>query len=302
MSNYIGIRQEDKYILEKRAPLTPKHVERLVKQKKLDIIVQSSGKRIFKDDEYRNAGAEIAEDLGKCSVIFGVKEIPLAVFEPDKTYIFFAHVIKGQSYNMPMLKRMMELKCNLIEYEKIVDEQGKRLIFFGRYAGLAGMINSFWALGLRMKDHGYLSTLLKIKQSHCYHSLQEARDDISAIGQAIAERGIPNELLPFVIGFTGYGNVSQGAQEICGLLPVKEITPAKLLELRNRHKLPNNIVYKVIFHEEDLVEHTGREPFDLHDDDANPQNYKSVFAKACSPSFHADQLHLLGLSLSPANH
>ena len=72
MSNYIGIRQEDKYILEKRAPLTPKHVERLVKQKKLDIIVQSSGKRIFKDDEYRNAGAEIAEDLGKCSVIFGV--------------------------------------------------------------------------------------------------------------------------------------------------------------------------------------------------------------------------------------
>lgn len=279
MSNYIGIRHEDKYLLEKRAPLTPAHVERLVKQKKLDIIVQTSDKRVFKDEEYRKAGAEIAEDLHKCSVIFGVKEIPLPFFESDKTYVFFSHVIKGQPYNMPMLKRMMELKCNLIEYEKIIDEQGKRLIFFGKYAGFAGMINSFWALGLRMKDYGYLSTLLKIKQAHHYHSLKEAREDVSAIGQRIAEKGIPNELLPFVIGFTGYGNVSQGAQEICGLLPVKEISPEKLLDLRYRSKLPNNIIYKVVFHEEDLVEHIGGESFDLHDYYTNPQNYRSVFEK-----------------------
>jgi len=279
MSNYIGIRYEDKYLLEKRAPLTPKHVEWLVSHKKLDIIVQSSNKRIFKDEEYRKAGAEVAEDLSKCSVIFGVKEIPVSFFEPDKTYVFFAHVIKGQPYNMPMLKKMMELKCNLIEYEKIIDEQGKRLIFFGKYAGLAGMINSFWALGLRMKDHGYISNLLKIKQSHHYHSLKEAREDISAIGQRIAEKGIPHELLPFVIGFTGYGNASQGAQEICGLLPVKEISPEKLLELRDRKNLPNNIIYKVVFHEEDLVEHIGGDPFDLHDYYANPRNYRSVFEK-----------------------
>jgi len=251
----------------------------LVKQKKLDIIVQTSTKRIFRDDEYRQAGAEIAEDLKKCSVIFGVKEMPESFFEQDKTYVFFSHVIKGQPYNMPMLKRMMELKCNLIEYEKIIDEQGKRLVFFGKYAGFAGMIHSFWALGLRMKDYGYLSNLLKIKQSHHYHSLKEAREDISAIGQRIAERGIPHELLPFVIGFTGYGNVSQGAQEICGLLPVKEISPAKLLELRVRKNLPNNIVYKVVFHEEDLVENINGDPFDLHDYYANPQNYYSVFEK-----------------------
>jgi alpha-aminoadipic semialdehyde synthase len=279
MSNYIGIRQEDKYLLEKRAPLTPKHVERLVRQKKLDIVVQASNKRIFKDEEYRKAGAEIEQDLKKCSVIFGVKEIPISLFEPDKTYVFFAHVIKGQPNNMPMLKKMMELKCNLIEYEKIIDEQGKRLIFFGKYAGFAGMINSFWALGLRMKDHGYISNLLKIKQTHHYHSLKEAREDISAIGQRIAEKGIPHELLPFVIGFTGYGNVSQGAQEICGLLPVKEISPEKLLELRNRKNLPDNIVYKVVFHEEDLVEHIVGDPFDLNDYYANPRNYRSVFEK-----------------------
>lgn len=279
MSNYIGIRHEDKYKLERRAPLTPKHVARLVRQKKLDIIIQSSEKRIFSDEEYIQAGAKIAKDLKKCSVIFGVKEIPESFFEPGKTYVFFAHVVKGQPYNMAMLRRMMELKCNLIEYEKVVDEQGKRLIFFGRYAGMAGMINSLWALGLRLKEAGYSSKLMKLKQARHYHSLSEAREDISAIGQLIAENGIPHRLRPFVIGFTGYGNVSQGAQEIAGLLPLKEISPEKLLELHHRKKLPDNILYKVIFREEDLFEHIDGEKFDLHDYYANPQHYRSKFEK-----------------------
>jgi saccharopine dehydrogenase (NAD+, L-lysine forming) len=279
MSNFIGIRHEDKYSSERRSPLTPKHVDRLVKQKKLDIIVQTSDRRIFKDEEYLAAGAKISKDLKKCSVIFGVKEIPPSFFEPGKTYVFFAHVIKGQKKNMPMLRKMMELKCNLIEYEKVIDEQGKRLIFFGKYAGLAGMINSFWALGLRMKDYGYLSKLLRIKQAHNYHSLKEAKDDVSAIGQKIAEEGIPHELRPFVIGFTGYGNVSQGAQEICGLLPIKEISAEKLLTLRSRKNLPDNIIYKVVFQEEDMYEHNDGQAFDLHDYYSNPQNYHSVFEK-----------------------
>ncbi len=279
MSNFIGIRHEDKYKLERRAPLTPKHVARLVKQKKLDIIVQTSDKRIFSDEEYILAGAKIAKDLKKCSVIFGVKEMPESFFEPDKTYVFFAHVVKGQPYNMAMLRRMMELKCNLIEYEKVVDEQGKRLIFFGRYAGMAGMINSLWALGLRLKETGYHSNLVKLKQAHHYQTLNEAKDDISAIGQLIAENGIPHELRPFVIGITGYGNVSQGVQEIIGLLPVKEISPEKLLELHRRKKLPDNLVYKVIFKEEDLFEHVDGELFDLHDYYNDPQSYRSKFEK-----------------------
>ncbi len=279
MSNYICIRQEDKYAMEKRAPLTPKHVERLVKYKKMDIIIQSSDKRVFTDDEYLKAGAKISKDLKRCSVVFGVKEIPLHIFELGKTYAFFAHVTKGQKYNMPMLRRMMELKCNLIDYERIVDDQNKRLIFFGHYAGLAGMINSFWALGLRLKHFGYISNLMKIRQAHHYHSIKEAKDDISAIGQLVAENGIPGELKPFVIGFTGYGNVSHGAQEICGLLPVKEISPEKLLNLHHRKKLPDNIIYKVVFQEEDMYEHIHGETFDLQDYFTNPQNYRSKFEK-----------------------
>lgn len=277
MSKFIGIRHEDKYVMERRAPLTPGHVERLIKGKKLDIVVQTSAKRIFSDQEYINAGARISDNLNDCSVILGVKEMPLSFFEPEKTYVFFSHVIKGQSYNMPMLKKMMELKCNLIDYEKIVDEQGKRLIFFGRYAGLAGMINSLWSLGLRLKEYGYDTPFLKIKQAVSYASLDEAKKIISEVGQEIAEKGLPAELGPVTIGFTGYGNVSQGAQDICGLLPVKEISPEKLLNLSQRELLPGNLLYKVIFKEEHLSARTDGQAFELHDYYAHPESYHSIF-------------------------
>ncbi len=277
MSNYLGIRHEDKYAMERRAPLTPKHVKRLIEHQKLDIIVQSSPKRIFKDEEYLNAGALVEKDLSKCNVILGVKEIPLDFFEKGKTYVFFSHVIKGQSYNMPMLKKMMELECNLIDYERIVDEQNKRLIFFGKYAGLAGMINSLWALGLRYKYLGYDTPFLEIKQAHNYNSLKEAKDVVSKVGQYIAENGLPKEIQPMVVGFTGYGNVSQGAQEILGLLPNKEISTEKLLELKNRNNFPNNIIFKVVFKEKHISEHKEGKEFDLFDYYNNPQNYVSKF-------------------------
>ena len=98
MSNYIGIRHEDKYVMERRAPLTPAHIERLIKHQKLDFIVQTSAKRVFKDEEYVKAGAIIADNLKDCNVILGVKEMPLDFFEPNKTYVFFSHVIKAVSY------------------------------------------------------------------------------------------------------------------------------------------------------------------------------------------------------------
>jgi saccharopine dehydrogenase (NAD+, L-lysine forming) len=278
MGLFIGIRHEDKYEMERRAPLTPKHIKHLTEHYKLDMVIERSARRVFKEHEYIKAGAEVANNLDKCEVVFGVKEMPLSFFEPEKTYVFFAHVIKGQAYNMPMLKKMMELKCNLIDYERIVDEQNKRLIFFGRYAGMAGMINSLWSLGQRSKFYKHESKLLRLKQAHKYDSLQEAKDEISAIGQLIAENGISDELRPVVFGFTGYGNVSNGAQEILGWFPVKEITPEKLLTLKNRKQLPNNIVYKVIFKEEHIVKPKNpNDKFDLQDYYDHPEKYESQF-------------------------
>lgn len=41
-----------------------------------------------------------------------VAEIPSPFFQSGKTYVFFSHTIKGQPYNMAMLRRLMELECN----------------------------------------------------------------------------------------------------------------------------------------------------------------------------------------------
>lgn len=277
MSKFIGIRHEVLYPTERRAPLIPEHVEFLVRKKALDLVVQSSPKRVFTDEEYRKAGAVIAPDLEKCNIILGVKEVPEEDYKADKTYVHFSHVVKGQPYNMPKLKRMMDLGCNLIDYEKITDDLGHRMIFFGYHAGLAGMINSLWALGLRLKEHGYETPFLRIKQSHKYRTLADAQQEISEVGNIIAEEGLPDAILPLTVGFTGYGHVSKGAQDILGLLPVKEIDPARLLKLKNRKCSPKNLLYKVVFHQEHISRHKEGHPFEKHDYYAHPHNYESLF-------------------------
>ena len=147
MNTRIGIRREDKNKWEKRVPLTPEDVQLLIADHDLKIVVQpSQDHRIFPDSEYAKAGAIIDEDLSSCSTIIGVKEIPDQLFQPDTTYIFFSHVIKGQPYNMPMLQTLMEKNCTLLDYEKFEDNQNRRLIFFGRHAGLAGMVETLWAV------------------------------------------------------------------------------------------------------------------------------------------------------------
>jgi len=279
MSSIIGIRHEDKYKMERRTPLTPKHVKKLISDYNQKIIIETSSKRIFNDEQYKQAGATIEKDLKKCQVIFGVKEIPEHQFENEKTYIFFSHVIKGQHYNMPMLKKMIELRCNLIDYERIVDEQNNRLIFFGRHAGLAGMIDSLWSVGQRLKYYGYETPFLKIKQACNYDSLYEAKKVINEVGKQIIKDGLPKELSPFTIGFTGYGNVSIGAQEILSLLPVKEVFPEDLAKLKNSEKQSSNIIYKTVFKEEHISARKDGTPFDLQDYYANPKEYDSIFDK-----------------------
>ena len=279
MKKIIGIRHEDKYAMERRCPITPALIERLLKQSDdIEFHVEKSEKRIFKAVEFEDAGALMKEDVRQSDVIFGVKEISDAYFEKAKTYVFFSHVIKGQPYNMPMLKKMMEMECNLIDYEKVEDETGRRLIFFGKYAGLAGMINSLWSLGLRLKEFGYRTCFEKIKQAHSYNSLEEVKKVISEVGFDIIKNGLPQELCPFVVGFTGYGNVSLGAQEIYNLLPVKEISPDELLHMDNNSEMPQNVLYKVVFKEEHIAVPVNKDAkFELQDYYKNPSHYKNAF-------------------------
>jgi alpha-aminoadipic semialdehyde synthase len=170
-----GIRQEDKNEWEARTPLTPAHVKTLMDNYFVKFIVQPSPIRAFRDEDYRAAGAEINPDLSTCDVILAVKEIPVELLLPNKKYLFFSHTIKGQRYNMPMLKRLVDLRTTLIDYERIVDEKGKRLVFFGRFAGIAGMLDTLWALGQRLELEGFTTQFSEVKRALHYADLESAK-------------------------------------------------------------------------------------------------------------------------------
>lgn len=276
MTATLGIRREDKNRWERRVPITPQHVQELRKKHGIQTVIQPSAIRVFPDDSYKKVGAQIQESLSPSSVVFAVKEIPPDVFEQGKTYVFFSHTIKGQKHNMPMLKKMMDLGCTLIDYERIVDTKDRRLVFFGRFAGLAGMVDTLWTLGRRLHWEHIDTPFNSIKQTIHYKDLNDIQNHLAAVGQDIKTKGLPSALTPLIIGFSGYGNVSIGAQEILDMLPVKTIQPADLASV---HRNPsNNTVYKVVFKEEHLVEPINPDTvFDLQDYYTHPERYRSIF-------------------------
>ena len=211
MGTILGIRREDKNKWERRAPLIPNDTSDLQKKWGLQVLVQPSSVRVYPDDEYRSAGIEVNEDLGPASVIFAIKEIPAHLILPGKTYVLFAHVVKGQPHNMPMLRRLMELGCSLVDYEKITDDQKRRLIFFGRHAGYAGMIETLRCLGQRLAMSGVSTPLSQVHPAFEYHDLTEVKAQLTALGGEIAQQAGAR---PLIFGFSGYGNVSTGAQEV----------------------------------------------------------------------------------------
>ncbi|MDY7077464.1 MAG: bifunctional lysine ketoglutarate reductase /saccharopine dehydrogenase family protein [Chloroflexota bacterium] len=278
MSSRIGIRREDKSIWERRVPITPEHARQLQERHSIEVWVQPSEIRVFREEEFVQAGVRVEEDLSPCPVVFAVKEIPVDFFQPGCTYVFFAHVIKGQPYNMPMLKRMLELGCILIDYEKVTDEQGRRLIFFGRHAGLAGMIDTLWALGQRLNWEKIPNPFGDLRQTRQYDSLAEAKAAVSALGERIAQEGLPDPITPLICGFAGYGNVFRGANEIIELLPVQEIEPQTIAAVTGSTDYARNRLCKVVFKEEHVVEPISAEDnFELQDYYDHPEKYRSVF-------------------------
>ncbi|MBU0492996.1 MAG: hypothetical protein KKB13_14215 [Chloroflexi bacterium] len=276
MTVRIGIRREDKNEWERRVPLVPQDVQALRAEHDIEVYVQPSPIRAFAAEAYDQAGATMQEDLSDCPVVLAIKEIPAHLFRPNQAYVFFAHVIKGQGHNMPMLKQLLELGCTLIEYEKIVDEKGRRVVFFGNYAGLAGMIDALWALGQRLTWEGIANPFTDLHLAHDYPTLDEAEAAVAALGRRIEREGLPASVTPLVIGVAGYGNVAKGVQEILALLPHQEVAPADLANLSPTR----DHVYTVTFKEEHSVEPLAPDqPFELQDYYQHPEKYRGVFAR-----------------------
>ena len=271
---------------ERRAPLCPEHVQRLTQEKGMRVLVAPSDRRVFTDAEYKAAGAEITTDLSPCGTIFGVKQVPVENLLPDRTYVFFSHVIKAQPENMELLDTILDRNIRLMDYECINQDglrSAPRLIAFGGYAGRAGVIDGLRGLGERFLSLGYSTPFLNLGSSYMYPDLVSAKAAVKAVGDGISANGlggIPADFAPLVIGFTGNGNVSQGAQEIFKLLPHEFVRPEDLPHLPKS----TDRVYGVIAEEEHLVRKKDGSPLtDRSHYYAHPEEYEARFHEDVAP-------------------
>jgi len=216
---------------EKRSAITPNEAKLIVNLGH-KLIVQSAThpdtgeeKRIFKDSDYKKAGAIISEDLSTADVIFGLKEVFHTRIIPGKAWYFFSHTHKGQIKNRPMLKKLIESKATLIDYELITDNQNDRLITAFTYnAGYAGMVDSLWTLGIRLKAAGIKNHFEEIPQAVDGQDLLSVKSVIKKVGSRIKTEGTPKQIAPVIVCFLGKGKTAFGAREILDILPYEDIS------------------------------------------------------------------------------
>jgi len=209
----IGILREGKIPPDKRVVLSPLQCESIQSNyPHVEIVIQPSNVRKFRDLEYSNLGLIVQEDLGNCDILCGVKEVKKNDLIPNKTYLFFSHTIKEQPYNRDLLKEMLALKISMVDFETLTNKEGYRLIGFGRYAGVVGCYNAFLAYGKR-------SHRFNLKPAHLCDDRKELEQELKKI-----------DLPPIKIVVTGKGRVGRGVIEIIRILGLKEVSKNQFLE------------------------------------------------------------------------
>ena len=209
----LGVILEGKTPPDKRVPLTP---QQCVKVQDIfpnvEVLVQSSSVRSYKDEEYSSLGIEVVSDISSCDILMGVKEVPIDQLIPNKTYLFFSHTFKEQPYNRKLLRAILDKKIRLVDYETLTDKKENRIIGFGRYAGIVGCYNGFLAYGLKHK-------LYKLKPAHQCADRVELEKELEKIN-------LPSNTK---IVATGFGRVGNGAREIFNSIGLKEVKPFEFL-------------------------------------------------------------------------
>lgn len=213
MSTKIGLIKEGKTPPDKRVPLTPKQCARLIEEyPSIELVVQKSPIRAFKDEEYSQKGIKVVDSIEDCDIIMGVKEVNISDLVPNKHFFFFSHTLKKQPYNRDLLQAIIDKKIKLTDYEALTKPNGLRLVGFGRYAGIVGCYNGFRTFGLK-------HDLYNLKPAHECEDRKEMEGELSKVD-------LPKDTK---IALTGYGRVGNGAREIMDLLPIKEVVPEEYL-------------------------------------------------------------------------
>jgi alanine dehydrogenase len=221
----------------------------------VEIVAQASEIRCYADEDYQKEGIRVVNSLDDCDVIIGVKEVPIPSLLPEKAYFFFSHTIKEQPYNRSLLQAVLEKKITLIDYETLTDQTGKRIIAFGRWAGIVGAYNGIWTYGKRYN-------LFHTRRAHECFDLEDLKSEFAKI-----------KLPPIKIILTGGGRVAKGAMEVLMGLGIRKVTPRQFLE--NDFDFP---VFSLLNARDYNVKKDGGE-FSRNEFYRSPQLYEADFLK-----------------------
>jgi len=209
----IGIVKETKNPPDKRVPLSPENCEELKATfPNIELVVQSSDIRAFKDSEYTDLGIDIVSDVSDCDVLLGVKEVKKDRLLANKTYFFFSHTIKEQPYNRDLLNFMLKKNIKMVDYETLTYPKDGRILGFGRYAGIVGAYNAFLAFGVKSGDYS-------LKPANECHDYKELKEELKKVK-------LPND---YKIIISGDGRVGKGAEEVLHTAGIYEVSPTDFL-------------------------------------------------------------------------
>lgn len=250
----IGLIKEGKHPADNRVALTPAQCKWIHKQiADVKIVVQSSPHRCFTDKEYAAAGVEVKEDMSDCDIFFGIKEVPVDMLLPGKTYLFFSHTKKKQPQNQKLLRAIVDKKITLIDYECLEHEDGQRIIGFGFFAGVVGAHNGLMAYGKR-------TGLYNLERVYRQRSFRELIHTYFGLR-------IPN----VKIAVTGSGRVAHGILEIMNLVGIHEVEPDEYLSRRFAYPVYTQLKGA------DLYRHKQTDTYTRIDFHEHPEQYACTF-------------------------
>lgn len=251
----LGVIREGKQPADRRVPLTPEQCRDVhFRYPDVDLVVQRSNVRAYTDSEYEAAGVKLVDDLDDRDLILGVKEVPLDMLKPGKSYLFFSHTIKEQPHNRKLLRAVLERKITLIDHELLTNPSGERVLAFGYWAGVVGAYNAFRAWQL---THGGPS----LKPAHACHDLEELERHLHAFP-------LPKDLR---IVMSGGGRVGKGAMGVLERAGVERVKPKDFLE--STFTKP---VYTALG-SADMYEREDGAPFDKAAFHNDPKGHRSRF-------------------------
>ena len=250
----IGLIREGKIPSDSRVALTPAQCKWLHKNfEDVKVMVQQSSSRCYSDKEYQLAGVTVQEDISDCDVLLGIKEVPVDMLIPGKTYLFFSHTKKLQYYNQKLIQAIAAKKITLIDYECLEHEDGTRIIGFGFFAGIVGAHNGMMAYGNR-------TGLFKLQRVGTVNSFQKLIHTYFGLKVPVIK-----------IAVTGSGRVAHGVLEIMNLLGIHEVEADEYLEKK--------FSYPVYVHLKgaDLYMHKQTGKYSRNNFHEHPENYGCKF-------------------------